>query len=180
MRQVGMQLLFSTLLVSFFSVPLHAQDEDRCQQAPLLNQRRDGATIQRLENAWTIAYLHADMDFERCLLAPDFTEIMRTGEIKFLADELALAMKNRGKNLPTPDLPEATVLLHGDVAVAYGTSHSTGSDGRTRTTRYADYYLWEKGRWHAFFAQQTSVENESRSSARLRGFHDRGRRLQRT
>ena len=79
--------------------------------------------------------------------------------MKFLSDELALAKKNEGKSLPIPDLPEPTILLHGDVAVAYGSSQFTGADGKTRKTRYADYYLWENGSWHAFFAQQTSVEN---------------------
>jgi hypothetical protein len=149
---------FVTLvLLLLFSVPLRAQNT--CDRSELKDEHRDVATIRRLENAWTVAYLKADANFERCLLSPDFTEIMRSGEVKFLPDELEFAMKNKGKDLPIPNLPEATVLLHGNVAVAYGTSHFTGSDGKARTTRYADYYLWENETWHAFFAQQTSVEN---------------------
>ena len=65
-------------------------------------QQRDAATIQRLENAWTVAYLKADTNFELCLLSSDFTEIVRSGEVKFLSDELAFARKNEGKNLPIP------------------------------------------------------------------------------
>jgi len=144
-------------LLVLSSCSLHAQTS--CQLAQLSHQHKDAATIQRLENAWTMAFLKADTNFERCLLAPDFTEILRTGEVKFLEDELALARTNEGKNSPVPNLPVASVFLHGNVAVAYGISHSTGTDGKPRTTRYADYYLWEKGRWRAFFAQQTAVEN---------------------
>ena len=71
---------------------------------------------------------------------------------------LGAQRKNEGKNLPILKLPEPTVLLHNNVAVAYGTSQSTGPDGKIKETRYADYYVWENGKWHAFFAQQTSVE----------------------
>jgi hypothetical protein len=28
-----------------------------------------------METAWTLAYLSEDVEFERCLLTPDFTEI---------------------------------------------------------------------------------------------------------
>jgi len=145
------------LILLFGSAPLRAQTN--CDLPALAKQHKDVAPIQRLENAWSVAYLRADLDFERCLLAPDFTEILRNGDIKFLDGELALAEKNRGKNLPIPDLPVPTVVLHGDMAIAYGTSQSTSSDGKQRATRYADYYLWENGAWHAIFAQQTAIEN---------------------
>jgi len=124
-----------------------------------MHQRKDAATIQHLEGAWSIAYLQGDMELERCLLTPDFTEILRNGDVIVLADELQLAANNKGKNLLIADLPKSTVLIHGNVAVAYGTSHSTSSDGKARTTRFADYYIWENGTWHAFFAQQTQFEN---------------------
>lgn len=129
----------------------------RCEMQPLLHQHRDAATIQRLERAWSLAYLRGDTDLEDCLLTPDFTEIMRTGEVKVLKDELEFAERNKGKNLKAPDAPDGTVLLHGDVAVAYGTSKSTAPDGAVREVRYADYYVWHDGKWRAFFAQQSQV-----------------------
>lgn len=150
-----MQKLILGLVSLAWLLPLASQAEDVCRQKPLLEQHEDAATIQNLEAAWSIAYLRGDTDFERCLLTPDFTEIMRDGEVKLLADELGFAEKNKGKDLPIPVMPMSTVLIHGDVAVAYGTSKSTVTAGKTRTTRYADYYIWEKGSWHAFFAQQT-------------------------
>ena len=150
-------MVFATLAILFApSIPLHAQTT--CNMDALKGQQRDAATIQRLENAWSVAYLKADTNFEKCLLTEDFTEIIRSGEVKVLSDELAFARKNEGKNLPIPKLPEPTVLLHDNVAVAYGTSRSTRPDGKIKETRYADYYVWENGKWHAFFAQQTSVE----------------------
>jgi len=120
-----------------------------------MHEQRDVATIERLENEWSLAYLRGDTAFEQCLLTRDFREILRTGKVVFLPDELDLARNNQGKNLPLPTLPKPTVMLHGNVAVAYGTSTS---QGKTRETHYADYYLWEDGAWHAFFAQQTSVD----------------------
>jgi hypothetical protein len=59
---------------------------------------------------------------------------------------------DRGKHSVIPDFPKPVVLLQGNVAVAYGTSHSTSASGVARTTRYADFYVWESRRWHAFFA----------------------------
>jgi len=122
---------------------------------PLMHQHKDVATVQQLENAWSMAYLRGDTELERCLLTTDFTEILRTGEVKTLADELEFAVKNQGRNLAIPNLPKSTVLIHGNVAVGYGTSRSTGADVHARAMRYADYYVWEGGAWHAFFAQQT-------------------------
>jgi hypothetical protein len=139
---------------------LSAHPKAACDVPSLLNQRKDAATIQRLEDAWSTAYLKGDTNFERCLLTEDFAEIMRTGEVKALSDELALAEKNKDKKLPIPDFPKGTVLLHGNVAVAYGTSTHTGADGRSEELRYADYYGWENGGWHAFFAQQTEIEKK--------------------
>ncbi len=91
------------------------------------------------------------------LLTPDFTEIMRNGDIKDLSAELALAAKNRPKPLPLGDLPSGQVLLHGNVAVAYG--RSTGA----RAMRYADYYVWENGQWRVYFAQQTDIAADPQS-----------------
>jgi hypothetical protein len=122
-----------------------------CQYPTLAHEHRDVATIQALELEWTRAYLGGDTNFEECLLTPDFTEIMRNGDIKDLSAELALAAKNKAKPLPLGDLPSGQVLLHGNVAVAYG--RSTGA----RAMRYADYYVWEHSHWRVYFAQQTEI-----------------------
>ena len=128
-----------------------------CPFPTLAGEHRDIATIQALELEWTRAYLRGDTDFEKCLLTPDFTEIMHNGDIKGLSAELALAAKNKAKPLPLGDLPSGQVLLHGNVAVAYG--RSTGA----RAMRYADYYVWENSQWRVYFAQQTEIAADPRS-----------------
>lgn len=135
-------------------LPLTSRAADDCGQAVLKGERKDAATIQRLEREWSAAFLRGDTGFERCLLTPDFTEITRAGAVKGLSDELALAVQNQGKHLTLPPVPPITVMLHGDVAVAY-VSVSRELDGKTTRVYNADYYLWEQGAWHAYFSQQT-------------------------
>lgn len=134
-----------------------------CGQEALQHEHKDAATIQVLETAWSVAYLKGDVDFERCLLTPDFTEILKDGSVKLLVDELGFAAKNSGKHLPIPDLPQGTVFIHGDVAVAYGLSGSTDAQGVKHMTRYADYYIWEEGAWRAYFAQQSQFVQDTAS-----------------
>lgn len=141
-------LIVTAPVVLILSSVVNAND---CRFPTLAHEHRDVATIQALELEWTRAYLRGDTDFEACLLTPDFTEIMRNGDIKDLSAELALAAKNSAKPLPLGDLPSGQVLLHGNVAVAYG--RSTGE----RAMRYADYYVWENGHWRVYFAQQTEI-----------------------
>jgi hypothetical protein len=150
---------FLIIAACFFS--LAACADDKCSRAELQGQSRDIATVQRLENAWSIAYLKGDEDLEECLLTPDFTEILGDGSIKHLQDELALARNNKGKGLIIPSFPATTVLLHGSVAAAYGTSESEGSNGKRRQKRFVDYYVWEDREWHVYFAQQTFLDTNS-------------------
>jgi hypothetical protein len=144
-------ILFCACLIA-----LTADAEADCARPALAHQRQDAATIQRLEVAWTVAYLTGDTEFEACLLTPDFTEIMSNGTINHLTEELALAEKNKGKTVTTPDMPPITLNVHGNVAVAYGISPAKMIDGKAHKSYYADYYVWTNGAWHVFFAQQTS------------------------
>lgn len=138
-------------------MPAHAQAAAACHRPELQGQQRDAATIQRLERAWSVAFLTGDAELESCLLLPAFTEIFGDGRMGHLDDELALARANQGKHLPIPDFPGEQVLLHGDAAVAYGVSTSKGPDGQVRRQWFADYYVWDRGAWHAYFAQQTPI-----------------------
>ncbi|HEY1773240.1 MAG TPA: hypothetical protein VGH91_08620 [Gammaproteobacteria bacterium] len=135
-------------------LPATSQAQAACGQAALKDEHQDVTTIQALERAWSVAFLQGDTDFERCLLTSDFTEITRSGAVKVLADELLLAAQNRGKNLPPPPPLQIPVMIHGDVAVAY-VEVPRSKDGKTFTVYNADYYVWERGGWHAYFSQQT-------------------------
>lgn len=145
------KIAFLCPLLALCSLALRAD----CNQPGLAHQQENAATIQRLETSWTLAYLTGDTNFERCLLTPDFTEIMSDGAIDRLRDELALAMKNRGRNVAVPPSVSITVHLHGRVAVAYGINAGKLVNGRSYHQYFADYYLWNDGAWHVFFAQQT-------------------------
>ena len=127
-----------------------AQRDERCTTPSLAGESRDAATVLRLEREWSVAYLRGDTAFERCLLTPDFTEVMRSGAVKGLSDELGFAVKNIGQNVPIPDLPTPIVVIHGDAAVAYAKVQ-----GAAGVTVYADFYDWVDGRWRVYFAQQT-------------------------
>jgi hypothetical protein len=143
-------------LLAFMAVQAHAKNP--CELEPLLHQQRDEATIQRLETSWSFAIAQGDSGFERCLLTADFREILSSGELKTLADELGFTAKNKGQNRPPPKLPSITVLIHGDVAVAYA---AWGPSGNRRPDQTADYFVWENGLWRVFFSQATPVENSS-------------------
>jgi len=104
------RLLFCTCLIVFA-----ADARADCDRPALAHQRRDAATIQRLESAWSLAYLSGGAEFETCLLTPDFTEIMSNGSINHLSLELELAKKNKGKAVTAPNMPPITIHIHGDV-----------------------------------------------------------------
>ena len=145
-------------LAALACIPVHAQAATTCNRPELQGQRRDAATIQRLERAWSVAFLTGDARLESCLLLPAFTEIFGDGRTGHLGDELTLAQANQGKHLPIPALPGEKVSLHGDVAVAYGVSTSKRADGQVRKQWFADYYVWDHGAWHVYFAQQTPIK----------------------
>jgi hypothetical protein len=152
MVEISNAAIIIAIAMAIVSPPIEANAP--CKNPILLHQHRNVATIERLELAWSRAYLRGDTGFEECLLTPDFAEIMRNGDVKHLSDELALAAKNKANPPPVGELPSSQVLLHGNVAVAYGRPQNSKS---ARTMWYADYYVWENGQWRVYFAQQTEV-----------------------
>jgi len=151
-----MTLRLTQLVFCIYLIVFAADARCDCARPALAHQRRDAATIQRLESAWTLAYLSGDTEFEICLLTPDFTEIMSNGSINHLSEELELAERNKGKAVTSPNMPPITVHIHGDVAVAYGISSEKVIDGKPHKSYFADYYVWKDGAWQVYFAQQTS------------------------
>lgn len=144
------------LFLSTHSIPSLAEG---CTAPELTNQQHDAETVQKLETAFTVAFLKGDTDFEKCLLLPNYAEVSRNGKWRELSDELAGTARNRGKNLSVPELPKVDVLLHGDVAVAHGLFTFTAPDGKSESTRFSDVYVWKDGAWHVLYSQQTPSEN---------------------
>ena len=147
-------------------IPARAQVQSGCDLPSLLHQQKDEATIEHLEASWNRAISQGDADFERCLLTTDFKEILPTGELKSLTDQLGSTAKNKGQNYPIPHLPPVTVSIHGNVAVAYATWKLAGAN--QPSDKIADYLIWEDGSWHVFFSQITRVENKGKVSLRWR------------
>ena len=139
-------------------IAAHAQTKDQCERQLPPHQQKDEATIQQIETSWNLAITRGDSSFERCLLTADFEEILNKGELKALTDELAMTEKNKGKNRPPPHMPPLTVLMHGNVAVAYATWVPT--DPTKKSDQTADFFVWENGAWHVLFSQSTPVEKE--------------------
>jgi hypothetical protein len=153
-RSIVTNSLSRTLAALLFAI-FAAKAGATCDNQAFVNEKKDAPTVLRLESAWNSAFLGGDTESMTCLLTPDFTEIMRNGSIYHRSDELALTQKNRAMAKAVPALPQITVLLHNDVAVAYGLASELRIKGVLYKNYYADYYVWTNGSWHAFFAQWT-------------------------
>jgi len=139
-----------------------AQAGGACDLPGLMHQQKDTATIQQLEKYWTIAIAQGDTSFESCLLTPGFREVMSTGEVKTVADELGNTAKNKGKNRQPVAMPQLTVSIHAEVAVAYATWKPADASRKPDLT--SDFFVWENGSWHVFFSQSTRVAGPKSSS----------------
>lgn len=133
--------------------------ENGCKLPALQHQSHDEATIERLEEAWSAAYSTGDVEFERCLLLPGYTEVKRNGKTGDLTDELNGAAKNKGKTY-TSSGQKSDVSMYGDTAVAHGLFTFPGPDGKPMSTRSSDVYVWKDGAWHVLFAQQTPADHD--------------------
>jgi hypothetical protein len=162
LRSIVTASIVASLISSLPLMPAHAQANGACNSPSLRNQQRDAATIQHLETSWNIAIMQGDTSLEECLLTADFKEILANGELKTRTDELGFTAKNKGQNKPIPQLPPITVVIHGNVAVAYATWTPTVADRPPDQT--ADYFIWEDGSWHVFFSQSTPVAKQAKVS----------------
>lgn len=147
--------LISGLPLTLAQAQGQGQTTGVCNAPALMNQQRDEATIQHLETSWNIAITQGDASFEDCLLTADFMEILSDGDLKTRTDELGFTSKNKGQNKPMPRLPAITVVIHGNVAIAFATWTSAAANRGSDKT--ADYFVWENGSWHVFFSQSTPV-----------------------
>jgi hypothetical protein len=153
-RKVVSGLMSISLLIA-----CEARANGACDAQMPPHQQQDAATIQQLESAWNTAIAHGDTSFEGCLLTPDFFEISSSGAALTLAGELGMTAKNKGRNRPVPELPRVTVLIHGNIAVAYATWKPADPNRRSNVT--SDFFVWENGAWHVFFSQGTPVGSPS-------------------
>lgn len=114
-----------------------------CAGHQLPDQHRDVASIRRVDSAWTVAYLHADTTFLRCMLTSDYRGYSLNGAGVGRDGEVAKAASYGRPDRPLPPYPTASIEMHGTSAVV---------DGISNGRRWIDVYRFEDGAWHAFLS----------------------------
>lgn len=134
--------------------------------APLAAQRPDSprsdivAEIARLDSIWLTAYVTADVEAVRPIIADDFVgQVVET-----LMDKRDLLERvGASTGLEASILERLVVNVFGGVAVAHGvrrsiTRDSAGSPVETRFA-YTDVYVYRAGRWQCITGQSAALSD---------------------
>jgi len=126
-------------------------------------EKASGSTVEdsvrALESARAQALLRADTTALSRLVADEFTEISRLGQLRTKADNLRDIASGELK-LASVKYDSLAVRIYGDVAVLMGIANNTGTfrgfpfSGRIRYTRV---FVRRGGRWQAVAMQQTAL-----------------------
>lgn len=151
-------ILFSAI-VGFALSGLQTGAPHACRMPSLVEQKRDEATVRRLEKAWQLSYVTGNVETRKCLLDRGFLAILAAGKMKKFEDELSATKpaNNGASSLDRRPVP-SKILVHGNAAVAYGRTNTNFPDAQTPGIPFADYFVWEHDAWHAYFSQQTTRE----------------------
>jgi len=114
-----------------------------------------------VDDHWSVAELCGNTAWLRSLLLPDYRSVRADGNVWDRKVLLARAAKNRGRGqeklkvfdawLRTHPMDES-VTIHGHVAVLSFSNPETGH------VRLSNIFVYEKGRWHAFYSQLTKAD----------------------
>jgi hypothetical protein len=126
-----------------------------CAGHQLPDQRRDGASVRRVDSAWSAAYARGDTAFFRCLLTSDYRGYSRTGAESDRDGEVGKAASHGRPDRPLPPYPNAGVEVHGASAVVGGIANGK---------RWIDVYRFEDGAWHAFLSVDITLPEGSPAS----------------
>ena len=126
-----------------------AADDAGCQAVQSPDQRRDAATLRRIERDWLTAELRGDTRFLTCLLLPSYVNIAKDGNTRPGSDIIAHAKRNAGKDRELPPI-ESTIVVHGDAATAYSRSRTRDQAGQWQDVRFIDSFVFVNGAWHAY------------------------------
>jgi hypothetical protein len=137
------------ILFIVFGSPLTAQDTTPAEDS-----------VRALEAARGQALLQADTNALSRLVAPEFVEISRLGQVRTRADNIR-DIASGDLKLTAVKYDSLTVRIYGDVAVLRGIADNTGTfrgfpfAGRIR---YLRIFVRRDGRWQAVAMQQTMVQ----------------------
>jgi len=132
-----------------FGSPLTAQDNTPAEDS-----------VRALEAARGQALLQADTNALSRLVAPEFVEISRLGQVRTRADNIR-DIASGDLKLTAVKYDSLTVRIYGDVAVLRGIADNTGTfrgfpfAGRIR---YLRIFVRRDGRWQAVAMQQTMMQ----------------------
>jgi hypothetical protein len=131
------------------AVPAASPADAACAAWQTPDQRRDEATLRRIEHDWLAAELQGDTRFLECLLLPDYVTIRKDGAKRPRSELIAHVGKNAGRR---PEIPEivSIIAVHGDVATAYSSSRLPGKDGEVVDAHFIDSFVFIAGAWHAY------------------------------
>jgi len=136
-----------------------------CHAAGLGAQQPAGATtpedsVRAAETARGQALLHADTAALSRLVADEFVEISRLGQLRSKADNMR-DIASGDLKLTAVKYDSVTVRIYGDVAVLRGIADNTGTfhgfpfSGKIR---YSRIFVRRDGRWQAVAMQQTPMQ----------------------
>ncbi|HEV8613693.1 MAG TPA: nuclear transport factor 2 family protein [Gemmatimonadales bacterium] len=117
-------------------------------------------SVRAVETARGQALLHADTAALSRLVADEFVEISRLGQLRTKADNLR-DIGSGDLRLLTVNYLELAVRIYGEVAVLTGIADNTGTfrgipfSGRIR---YMRVFVRRDGRWQAVAMQQTPLQ----------------------
>ena len=137
------------MLFIVFGSPLTAQDNAPAEDS-----------VRALESARGQALLQADTNALSRLVAPEFVEISRLGQVRTRADNIR-DIASGDLKLTAVKYDSLTVRIYGDVAVLRGIADNTGTfrgfpfAGRIR---YLRIFVRRDGRWQAVAMQQTMMQ----------------------
>jgi hypothetical protein len=137
-----------------FVLPVAAQN---CRSV-LGQQAPDAASLKRVEDQWDEAFLHGNIEYLQCLLAPDYASVSPKG-VHDRAWELEHARKNKGSTAPIPNVPGMTFEVHGSTAIARLLKPAS-ADGKQPASYAADVFAFQDGAWRALYSQHTAVESK--------------------
>jgi|GEM_PF-1436970 len=129
--------------------PTAASAAPDCAAIQTPDQRRDEATLQRIERAWLTAELRGDVHFLQCLLLPDYVNIDKAGHKHPGADIIAHAQRNLGQDREIPPI-DSTIVVNGDAATAYSSSRTRDKDGQWHDVHFVDTFRFVNNAWHPF------------------------------
>lgn len=158
LRRTAIGALTGALTVCAFTFSARADDGGGAARAPLSaacaqvatpDQKKDAATLQRIEQAWLAAEYRGHREYLECLLEPDYHTSSRSGLVRSREEVIEKVSQVSDDAREVPKL-ETIVVIHGNSASAHSILETTDKAGKPKEVHFVDAYTFHDGRWYAF------------------------------